>query len=237
MTNASHIVYVVDDDPAVRQSTCFILSTRGIRSRPFVSGVDFLAEVEALEPGCLLLDVRMPAIPGPEVQTELALRQIDLPTIVMTGHGDVSTAVRVMKLGAIDFLEKPFADETLFATLERAFALLEDRRTATEQIDGALRRIGALSPRETDVLRGLVAGLPNKIIAHRLGLSPRTVEMHRAKMMTKLGLRSLPDVLRLAFRAGVPPLDGQGGYGAGLLRQELAAASPRLPFRGEGEQD
>lgn len=209
MTDGSHIVYIVDDDPAVRQSTSFILSTRGIRSRAYGGAGDFLADVENLEPGCLLLDVRMPELGGPEVQAELARRQIDIPTIVMTGHGDVVTAVRVMKLGAIDFLEKPFDDETLFATLDRAFAILDDHRAAVEQNDEAVRRIAALSRRETDVLRGLVAGLPNKIIAHWLGLSPRTVEMHRAKMMAKLGLRSLPYALRLAYHAGLAPLDAR----------------------------
>lgn len=209
MTNESHIAYIVDDDPAVRRSTSFILATRGIRSRVYDGAGEFLADADRLEPGCLLLDVRMPELGGPEVQAELARRQIDFPTIVMTGHGDVVTAVRVMKLGAIDFLEKPFNDETLFATLARAFAILDERRATAEQSCEALRRIGALSKRETDVLRGLVAGLPNKIIAHRLGLSPRTVEMHRAKMMAKLGLRALPDALRLAYRAGLAPLDAQ----------------------------
>lgn len=209
MTNASHIVYIVDDDPAVRQSTGFILSTRGIRSRAWRGAEEFLAEAGLLEPGCLLLDVRMPQLGGPEVQMELARRQIDFPTIVMTGHGDVVTAVRVMKLGAIDFLEKPFDDETLFATLDRAFAILDDHQATADENSEAARRIDALSRRECDVLRGLVAGLPNKIIAHRLGLSPRTVEMHRAKMMAKLGLRSLPDALRLAYRAALAPLDAQ----------------------------
>lgn len=213
MTTGGHIVYVVDDDPAVRQSTSFILSTRGIHSRPYLSGADFLAEVDRLEPGCLLLDIRMPELGGTEVQAVLADRQIDFPTIVMTGHGDVSTAVRVMKLGAIDFLEKPFDDETLFSAVDRAFAVLDDRRSAAERVDEAVRRIGALSRRETDVLRGLVAGLPNKVIAHRLGLSPRTVEMHRAKMMAKLGLRSLPYALRLAYSAGLPALDAEEAAG------------------------
>ena len=213
MTNEGHVVYVVDDDPAVRRSTSFLLTTRGIRSRVFGSAGDFLDAADCLERGCLLLDVRMPEQWGAEIQAELARRQIDFPTIVMTGHGNVVTAVRAMKLGAIDFLEKPFDDETLFSALDRAFAILDDHKRLAERNEQAVRRIAALSPRETDVLRGLVAGLPNKIIAHRLGLSTRTVEMHRAKMMAKLGLRALPDALRLAYRAGLAPLDGANPAG------------------------
>lgn len=198
-------IHLVDDEESVRRSTSFLLRTSGYDVETYPSGVDFLAQVEHAGPGCILLDVRMPEMDGIEVQTELARRGVKLPVIVLTGHGDVGTAVAAMKGGAIDFLEKPFERDALVAALERGFERLEEGDAAVAGQTEAARRIAMLSPREQDVLRGLVRGHPNKTIAYDLGISPRTVEVHRANAMAKLEARSLSEALRLAFAAG---LDG-----------------------------
>ncbi|WP_084582763.1 response regulator transcription factor [Sphingomonas azotifigens] len=198
-------IHLVDDEESVRRSTSFMLRTSGYDVDTYVSGVAFLDKVEHARPGCILLDVRMPEMDGIEVQAELARRGVKLPVIVLTGHGDVGTAVAAMKGGAIDFLEKPFERDALVAALERGFERLEAGDAAVATQAEAERRIGLLSPREQDVLRGLVRGHPNKTIAYDLGISPRTVEVHRANAMAKLEARSLSEALRLAFAAG---LDG-----------------------------
>lgn len=199
-------VYVVDDDPMIRLSMSFALSTAGFTVRPFVSGRDFVEELSALQPGCVLLDIRMPDIDGFAVLEAMRDRLTDLPVVVMTGHGDVVTAVRAMKAGARDFIEKPCADEVLLAVLNSAFdSLTDDIPGAMSRADARLR-LGVLTAREQEVLRALVGGLANKVIAARLGLSVRTVEMHRANMMERLKLVSLADLLRIAFTAEVEPM-------------------------------
>jgi two-component system response regulator FixJ len=144
-----------------------------------------------LQAGVILLDIRMPDMDGFQVMEALAREGVDWPVVVMTGHGEVSTAVRGMKLGAVDFLEKPFAENVLAAALDRAFLLLKARAEKTEQRRRAKARMAALSRREEEILRGLLAGLSNKVLARRLDISLRTVEMHRANMMTRLGAESL----------------------------------------------
>jgi len=153
--------------------------------------------------GCILLDVRMPQMDGLEVQKELNERGIAMPVIILTGHGDVSIAVSAMKAGAVDFIEKPFEKAVLLAAIESAFERLADVEGRATRAADATIRIAALSGREQDVLKGLARGLPNKTIAYDLGISPRTVEVHRANLMTKLGVRSLSEALRIAFSAGI----------------------------------
>ncbi len=208
---SSQHVHVVDDDRDVRRSISFMLGTAEINSRPFASGADFLESLNELEPGCILLDIRMPEIDGFEVMAELSRRAIDWPVIVMTGHGEVSIAVRAMKLGAVDFIEKPFDEGLLLSSLDRAFGLLRDRGEKAERKRQAQERIAALTAREHEVLQGLMAGLPNKVLARRLGISLRTVEMHRANMMDRLQAGSLAEALTLAVQAEIEPLEPLGG--------------------------
>jgi two-component system response regulator FixJ len=196
-------IHLVDDEESVRRSTSFMLRTSGYDVDTYGSGVDFLSKVDSAKPGCILLDVRMPEMDGIEVQAELAKRGVKLPVIVLTGHGDVGTAVAAMKGGAIDFLEKPFEKDALVEALERGFERLEEGDAALASRAEAERRIALLSPREQDVLRGLARGYPNKTIAYDLGISPRTVEVHRANAMAKLEARSLSEALRLAFAVGL----------------------------------
>ena len=194
-------IYLVDDEEAIRRSVGFMLRSAGYRIEAFVSGVEFLKKARDLEPGCVLLDIRMPGMDGLEVQQALSDQGIALPIIIMTGHGDITTAVRAMKAGAIDFIEKPFEKTVLLSAISVASARLDNdgrRRTRAEE---ASTRLNVLTPRERDVLNGLVEGLPNKTIAFDLGISPRTVEIHRANLMAKLGVKSLSEALRIAFAA------------------------------------
>ena len=203
MNNEASLVYLVDDDEAIRRSAGFLLKTAGYRVQTYSSGVDLLKDVRALEPGCILLDIRMPGMDGLEVQRELREAGCLLPVIIMTGHGDVSAAVQAMKAGAVDFIEKPFEKQTLLSALEIGRERLEQACARSARAEEAAARLNVLTSREMDVLSGLVRGLPNKTIAYDLGISPRTVEIHRANLMDKLQVRSLSEVLRIAFLAGV----------------------------------
>lgn len=194
-------VYLVDDDEAIRRSAGFMLKTSGLHVRTFESGDELLKVAGSLHPGCVLLDIRMPGMDGLRVQEALKERGISLPVIIMTGHGDVGLAVQAMKAGAVDFIEKPFEKDVLLGALEQAFDRLDRSAKAKQRAEEAQVRLQALTPRERDVLEGLVQGLPNKTIAYDLGISPRTVEIHRANLMTKLGVRSLSEALRIAFAA------------------------------------
>lgn len=196
-------IYLVDDDDSVRRSIGFMLKTSGFSVRAYPSGIDFLKDVKALDPGCILLDIRMPDMDGLEVQRELAARGIAMPVIVLTGHGDVATAVEAMKNGASDFIEKPFEKAVLLEAIERASERLARAEESSASEREAKVRIAALTARERDVLRELARGHPNKTIAYDLGISPRTVEVHRANVMTKLGVRSLSEALRIAFAARI----------------------------------
>jgi two-component system response regulator FixJ len=202
---SSHTVYVVDDDRDVRLSLSFMLSASEIKTYPFGSGVDFLEALPDLEPGCVLLDIRMPQLDGFQIMAALAERKVDWPVIVMTGHGEIPSAVRAMKLGAIDFIEKPFSEETLLACFRQAFALLQERGAAGRRRREASERVASLSARECEVLQHLLAGHSNKEIANGLGISLRTVEMHRSNMMDRLQASSLAEALKLALDAGIEP--------------------------------
>lgn len=197
------VVHIVDDEDAIRRSAGFMLKKSGFTVNAWVSGVEFLKHVKNAEQGCILLDVRMPEMDGLEVQQKLSERGVSMPVVVLTGHGDVSIAVRAMKAGAVDFIEKPFEKAVLLTAIESAFERLADADGRASRAADAAVLIAALSAREQDVLKGLAQGLPNKTIAYDLGISPRTVEVHRANLMTKLGVRSLSEALRIAFAAGV----------------------------------
>lgn len=203
--SVSPYVYVVDDDRDVRRSLSYMLSAAEIRSYPFGSGGDFLDSLADLEPGCILLDLRMPKPDGFEVMEALRRHDVDWPVIVMTGHGEVKSAVRAMKLGAIDFIEKPFAESALLACFEQGFALLQERQGDASRRRAARDRVAMLTARESDVLQGLLAGETNRQIGGRLGISLRTVEMHRGNMMERLGVANLAEALALALESGLKP--------------------------------
>ena len=198
---AERLVHLVDDDAAIRRSASFMLKTSGYHVQTYQSGVELLKAAGDLRHGCILLDIRMPGMDGLEVQEALRDRGVTLPVIIMTGHGEISLAVRAMKAGAVDFIEKPFAKETLKASLDEGFRRLSHEEVTGDRRKDAEVRLQALTSREREVLNGLARGLPNKTIAYDLGISPRTVEIHRANLMTKLGIRSLSEALRLAFAA------------------------------------
>jgi two-component system response regulator FixJ len=197
------LVHVIDDEESVRRGAKFYLTTSGYAVRTWASGVAFLKEVRHAETGCILLDIRMPEMDGLEVQRQLNERGVTMPVIVLTGHGDVAVAVKAMKAGAVDFLEKPFDTDVLKDAITRAFARISASKDAKVRATDAAVVLGVLSDREREVLDGLAQGYPNKTIAYDLGISPRTVEVHRANIMAKLNARSLSDALRIAFAAGM----------------------------------
>lgn len=200
---SERIVHLVDDDEAIRRSAGFMLKTSGYQVKAYASGVELLNEGKDLPPGCILLDVRMPEMDGLQVQKALQERGVGYPVIVMTGHGDVGVAVQAMKSGAVDFIEKPFEKAVLLSAIEEGFSRIEQAGRSRARAEEAQVRLQALTPRERDVLEGLVRGHPNKTIAYDLDISPRTVEIHRANLMSKLGVASLSEALRIAFAAGL----------------------------------
>lgn len=193
------IVHVVDDDVAVRQSLSFLLASDGLPVRLHESAGHFLASVKELSAGCIITDVRMPGIDGIEFLRQLGQRGIALPVIVMTGHADVPLAVEAMKHGAIDFIEKPFDDELMISTVKAALDRYQHQAKRDAFSSDIQARIDALSERERQVLDRLVAGKANKVIAHELGISPRTVEIYRANVMTKMRATSLPELVRFVL--------------------------------------
>jgi two-component system response regulator FixJ len=200
------LVYVVDDEAPVRRSVSFMLKTSGYDVEQFESGEAFLKAAAHLAPGCVLLDVRLGGMDGLSVQLALKDRGIMLPVIIITGHGDVGLAVRAMKAGAVDFLEKPFEKNAVLAAIDQALARNQGRAALDRLADQARAQLNGLTPRERDVLNGLVEGQSNKVIAYDLGISPRTVEIHRANLMSKLGVNSLSDALKIAFTARMADL-------------------------------
>jgi two-component system response regulator FixJ len=194
---AERFIYIIDDDPAIRRSLERLLDAVGFQVASYATPKAFLGVAGDLPVGCALLDLRMPEMDGFEVQARLRLINPDLPVIVMTAQGDVQTAVRAMKAGAVDFIEKPYGDDALVAAIESA---LKDgaAKGRTDDIAAAAALIDTLSPRERQVLEALVAGQPNKVIAFDLGISVRTVEVHRARMMDRLGVRQLAEAVRLS---------------------------------------
>jgi two-component system response regulator FixJ len=199
-------VYIVDDDFAMRDSVELLLNAHGYETRAFRSGPEFLQMAQFMPHGCLLIDLRMPEMDGLELQEQLKLRKISFPLIVMTGHADVTTAVRAMRDGAADFVEKPFLDHTILASIENALRCQPATFRSEEGRQVISQRINMLSPREQEVMAKLVEGHSNKVTANSLGLSPRTVEIHRARVMEKMQARSLSELVRFAITAGV----GQG---------------------------
>lgn len=195
----SPIVFVVDDDESVRSSLHFLLRTAGLASRAFGSASEFLTSYDPTQPGCLVLDVRMPGMSGLELQQELNLRGAIIPVIFITGHGDIPMAVEAMQQGAQDFLQKPFRDEDLIARVQRALAKDAEARAGLQEHNAIRARLEALTPREREVLALMVLGKPNKIMAHELGVSPRTVEIHRARVMEKSGASSLAELIRMVM--------------------------------------
>jgi two-component system, LuxR family, response regulator FixJ len=195
------LVHIVDDDDSVRRSAAFMLKHAGYRVESHISGVEFLQNAKSAERGCVLLDVRMPEMDGLEVQREMAARGIDMPVVILTGHGDIAVAVKAMRGGAVNFIEKPYEKEQLLRAIEDAYAGLDRLHDREMKAGEAKIRLASLTGRERDVLNGLVEGFPNKTIAYDLGISPRTVEIYRANMMEKLKVRSLSEALRIAFIA------------------------------------
>jgi two-component system response regulator FixJ len=198
----SDIVHVIDDDAEVRQSLAFLLSTVGLAVRVHESATAFLAVLADAQDGCIVTDMRMPGMDGIELQRRLRAEGNPIPVIVMTGHGDVALAVEAMKAGAVDFIEKPFDDELLIASIKVALSRGAGDRQRDAQVVEARGRLKLLSERERQVLDGLVAGKPNKIIAHELDISARTVEIYRANLMTKMQADSLSALVRMALLAG-----------------------------------
>ena len=195
-------ILIVDDDADVRDSLRALLESSGFAVCDHDSAAGVLEDPAIGHALCLIADIRMPGMDGLQLQEELNRRRVRVPVIVVTGHGDVPLAVRAMKAGAIDFLEKPFDEELMLAAVRRAKATAEQSRSKAEAGEEAARLIEQLTPRERDVLEHLVAGRPNKVIAYELSISPRTVEIHRAHLMDKMGARSLSDLIRAALSAG-----------------------------------
>jgi two-component system response regulator FixJ len=195
------MVHVIDDDDAARDALRFMLEAAGVRVRTYESATAFLARLTEAEPGCVITDVRMPEINGIELLERIKKADDRFPVIIITGHGDIPLAVEAMKLGAVDFFEKPYDDEALLAAVESALNRQHkdaDRASAVAEIRA---RIESLSPRERQVLDGLIAGNPNKVIAHDLQISPRTIEIYRAHVMTKMEASSLSELVRMVLIA------------------------------------
>jgi len=197
----NRIVHIVDDDEAVRQSLAFLLSSTGLAVRLYDSATSFLAGLASVKGGCLITDMRMPDMTGLELLHQLRAKACGLPAIVITGHGDVALAVEAMKAGAVDFIEKPFDQEAILTAVKAAL----ERGGEGGDTAAIAARLASLSERERQVLEGLIAGHPNKAIAYDLGISPRTVEVYRANLMTKMEARSLSELIRMAILAKVTP--------------------------------
>jgi two-component system, LuxR family, response regulator FixJ len=195
-------IYVIDDHSEIRRSLSVLLATVGITTWPFAHAADFLADLHALPPAPILLDVRMPGLDGTDVMRALADRGCTWPVIAMTAHGDVAVAVTLMKLGAIEFLEKPFDLDLALVAFARAYDLLASASRTETEAHGARQKFARLSRREAEVIRDLLKGVPNKIVAADLGLSIRTVEMYRATALAKLTTRTIVETLALAQSAG-----------------------------------
>lgn len=200
MSTLDPIVYIIDDDQAMVESLSWIIESVGLRVRTYTRAQDYLAEYDPQQHGCLLLDVRMPGMSGPELQTRLNDEGMPtLPVIFISGHGDVPLAVRVMKAGAVDFLTKPFNDQILLESINKALRIDKANREKRQESAQARAKFALLSPREIQVLQGIVAGKPNKVISAELNISLKTVEAHRASVMKKMGARSVPELVKLVL--------------------------------------
>lgn len=202
MTQTDQVVHIIDDDDAVRDSLAFLLGTEGLDVRAYDSAESFLTAGIPTD-GCVVTDIRMPGITGIDLLAKVKEVNARLPVIVITGHGDIPLAVEAMKLGAAEFLEKPFEDEALLGAVRQALSRQARDRAHDAEVAAIGERVAALSQRERQVLAGLLAGSPNKTIAFDLGISPRTVEIYRANLMTKMQAASLSELVRKAIMAGL----------------------------------
>ncbi|HTT01811.1 MAG TPA: response regulator transcription factor [Steroidobacteraceae bacterium] len=200
------VVYVVDDDEAVRNSLRFLLRSVGLATQTLPSAGEFLASYRPNQPGCLVLDVRMPAMSGLELQQQLNLRGAIIPVIFITGHGDIPMAVEAMQHGAFDFLQKPFRDQDLIDRIQRALAKDTKSRAALKEHARIRSRLDSLTPREREVMQLMTRGKPNKVMAAELGVSQRTVEIHRARVMEKSGAASLAQLVRMVMDLDLEPV-------------------------------
>lgn len=203
VTASGKNVYILDDDHEMRSSLEFFLESADFAPRAFAAPSDLFMAIDGLGPGCLLVDIRMPDCDGFQVLERIKERRITLPVVIMTAHGDVISAVRAMKLGAYDFLQKPYEEDMLLEILGRAFDALGANLSTIGQLSDVRRRLGGLTERERDVLVGLVSGRSNKQVAYDLGLSVRTIEAHRASMMMRLRVRTFAEAVRMAIEGGI----------------------------------
>ena len=197
---SKRVVHVIDDEETIRKAVGFTLRTAGFAVETYGSGVDFLKIADEAERGSIVLDMHMPDMNGLQVQAALTQMDISMPVVMLTGNGDIALAVQAMKAGAVDFLAKPIERALLLDAIDRAFARIDTAEGRALEEAEACRQVDLLTPRERDVLEGLAQGLPNKTIAYDLGISSRTVEVHRASIMSKLGVRTLAETLRIALR-------------------------------------
>ena len=200
-------IYIVDDDPSVRQSTAMMLQSVGFDVKTFVSAQDFLNANVQETFGCLILDVRMPGVSGLDLQEKLVSLRTPLPVIFITGHGTIPMSVRAMKAGAVDFLQKPFEEQELLDAINRAISIQTERRAKDDETHETQERLKTLTPREQEVFSLVVTGMANKEIAYKLGTSERTIKAHRAQVMEKMHARSLADLIRFADRLKIHPAD------------------------------
>lgn len=200
------LIYLIDDDDCVRESTACLLRENNYDVKEYNNSKQFIEELDGGRPACIMLDIAMPELDGLQTQDLLNERGIAFPVLILTGQGDVARAVRAMKNGAVEFLEKPYPEDKLLEALDKAFETLDQRVSQGSKQQEARRKIAGLSKREREVMQGLLDGLPNKIIAFKLGLSIRTVESFRATLMEKLGVRTVSAAVRLALLAGLPAL-------------------------------
>ena len=196
-------VYIVDDDKAAGNYLAILLTSAGFRTKRFSSGHQFLHEAPSLEPGCLVSDVRMPEMDGITLLKQLKASNLSFPVVLITGHGDIKMAVQAITSGAVDFIEKSSDDETILATVRRAQQEMNNDYEGVELAKSAAKRLSSLTARERDVLERLLAGQPNKAMAHELAISPRTVETHRSHVMAKMQADSISELIRLALLAGL----------------------------------
>lgn len=200
-----YVVHIVDDEEPVRKSLAFLLTMTGFTVRVHESASGFLAVAKTIGKACLITDLRMPDMSGVELLGKLKEIGASIPAVVITGHGDVPMAVAAMKAGAVDFIEKPFEDEALVEAIRRAASQLEESPVPVAATATLRTRLDSLSERERQVLSAVVAGLPNKTIGFDLGISPRTVEVHRANIMSKMQARNLPELVRMSIAIGLSP--------------------------------
>ncbi len=201
MDNTKPVVFVVDDDEAICRSLCLLIEDIGLDVKTFNSAQEFLGAYTPSQPGCLVLDVRMSGMSGLELQAKLESLGYHVPTIIITGHGDVPMAVEAMKSGAFDFIEKPFRDQVLLDSIQKAVASDQQNRQAQAQSADFQSRVELLTQREREIMNLLMLGKANKVIAYELDISPKTVDFHRANILSKVGVNSVVDLVRLAHRA------------------------------------